>query len=113
MLVRMFEYGAQIALDGIRVKGEVLEVEFPHAAVLFLRHNSTTPDIMRIKIVTPEGGVGYRIPVVKLQEYTLEEVFGKELLFLLPFYLLSMKAGLGNICRKVKSWKCCWGSTYI
>ena len=81
MLVRMFEYGAQIALDGSGIKEGVLEVEFPHAAVLFLRHNGATPDMMHIKIITPGGALGYQIPVLKLQEYTLEE------LFLLPFYI--------------------------
>ena len=87
MLVRMFEYGAQIALDGSEIKEGVLEVEFPQAAVLFLRHNGATPDMMRIKIITPGGELGYQIPVLKLQEYALVEIFEKGLLFLLPFYI--------------------------
>lgn len=40
MLVRMFEYGAQLALAGGEKEENVLTVTFPHAAVLFLRHNA-------------------------------------------------------------------------
>ena len=38
--------------------------------------------------VTPGGEVAYEIPVVKVQDYDLEEIFDKKLLFLLPYYFL-------------------------
>lgn len=37
MLVRIFEYDAQIALDVGRIEGNTLTVDFPNSAVLFLR----------------------------------------------------------------------------
>ncbi len=37
ILIRIFEYAAQIALDDGAVTGEKLIVEFPHSAVIFLR----------------------------------------------------------------------------
>ena len=55
MLVRMFEYGTQIALDEGKIENNVMEVEFPHATVLFLRSNRNTPDKMRIHMTTPGG----------------------------------------------------------
>ena len=89
MLVRMFEYDTQIALDQGEIKDSVLTVTFPHSAVLFLRCSASTPDKMKIKMVTPGGNVSYDILVMKSQRYTLEEIFKKNLLFLIPFYIFS------------------------
>lgn len=89
MLVRFFEYDTQIALDEGEIKGNVLTVTLPHSAVLFLRCGKTTPDKLEIRIVTPGGDVSYAIPVMKLQLYTIDEMFEKDLLFLIPFYIFS------------------------
>ena len=67
---------------------------FPHAAVLYLRTENATPSSIRMKIVTPGGDVSYEIPVVKVQDYGLEEIFEKKLLFLLPYYFLRYKLEL-------------------
>ena len=61
----------------------------PHSAVLFLRCSSTTPDKLKTEIVTPSGSISYDIQVMKSQEYALEEIFEKRLLFLIPFYIFS------------------------
>ena len=61
---------------------------FPHAAVLYLRTETTTPSSIKMRIVTPGGDVSYEIPVVKVQDYGLDEIFEKRLLFLLPYYFL-------------------------
>ena len=87
MLVRFFEYDTQIALDEGITEGNVLTVTFPHSAVLFLRCTPATPDSMKIKIVTPEGETGYHIHVVKIREYSVDDIFNKGLLFLVPFYI--------------------------
>ena len=89
MLVRMFEYDTQIALDEGEVKENVLTVTFPNSAVLYLRCNESTPDKLKIKMVTPGGEVAYDIPLMKAQQYTLEEIFNKKLLLLIPFYIFS------------------------
>ena len=89
MLVRFFEYDTQIALDEGEIKGNVLTVTLPHSAVLFLRHHASTPDTLKIRMVTPGGTVEYDIRVMKAQQYTLEEIFEKNLLLLIPFYIFS------------------------
>ena len=89
MLVRFFEYDTQIALDEGEIRENVLTVTLPHSAVMFLRHDTSTPDCMKIEIITPGGSVSYSIPVMKSQLYTIEEIFEKELLFLIPFYIFS------------------------
>ena len=87
MLVRFFEYDTQIALDEGRIKGNVLTVTLPHSAVLFLRHHASTPDTLKIRMLTPGGTVEYDIHVMKSQQYTLKEIFKKNLLLLIPFYI--------------------------
>ncbi len=89
MLVRFFEYDTQIALDGGAITGNVLTVSLPHSAVLFLRYHESTPDKLKIRIITPGGKVEYDIQVMKIQRYTIEDIFQKMLLFLLPFYIFS------------------------
>ena len=88
-LVRFFDYDTQIALDEGQINGNVLTVTLPHSAVLFLRHHASTPDTLKIRMVTPGGTVEYDIQVMKSQQYTLEEIFDKNLLLLLPFYIFS------------------------
>ncbi len=61
----------------------------PHSAVLFLRHNASTPDKLRIKMITLGGDVEYDILVMKAQKYTIDEIFEKRLLLLIPFYIFS------------------------
>ena len=77
MLVRFFEYDTQIALDEGEIKGNILTVTLPHSAVLFLRHHASTPDTLKIRMITPGGTVEYDIQVMKSQQYTLKEIFEK------------------------------------
>lgn len=89
MLVRFYEYDTQIALDEGEIVGNILTVTLPHSAILFLRHHASTPDTLKIRMVTPGGTVEYDIQVLKTQQYTLEEIFEKNLLLLIPFYIFS------------------------
>ena len=87
--VRLFEYDAQIALDEGMVTKETLTVTFPNTAVLYLRTYQKTPDKMKYVIVPPGGTVQYDVPIMKVQTYSLDDIFEKNLLMLLPFYIFS------------------------
>ncbi|MCM1253442.1 MAG: hypothetical protein NC321_11525, partial [Clostridium sp.] len=87
--IRLFEYDAQIALDESDVTEETLTVTFPNTAVLYLRTYKKTPDKMKYIIVTPGGTVQYDIPIMKVQKYSLEDIFEKRLLMLIPFYIFT------------------------
>ena len=89
MLVRFFEYDTQIALNEGQINRNILTVTLPHSAVLFLRHHASTPDTLKIRMITPGGTVEYDIQVMKSQQYTLEEIFEKNLLLLILFYIFS------------------------
>lgn len=87
--IRLFEYDAQIALDEGEVTEETLTVTFPNTAVLYLRTYKKTPNKMKYVIVTPGGTVRYGVPVMKVQMYSLDDIFEKGLLMLIPFYIFS------------------------
>lgn len=87
--IRLFEYDAQIALDEGEVTEETLTVTFPNTAVLYLRTYKKTPDKMKYIIVTPGGTVQYDVPIMKVQTYSLNDIFKKDLLMLIPFYIFS------------------------
>lgn len=96
MLVRIFEYATQTALDQGTLEGDTLNVDIPHCAVLFLRCNRNTPEKMRIAMKTPGGSVSFDVPVMKTQKYSVDEIFEKRLLFLLPFYIFSHESRFGE-----------------
>ncbi len=89
LLIRIFEYAAQIALDDGELTGNRLKVTIPHSAVLFLRSTGNTPEEMRIELATPGGTVEFPVRVMKIRDYTLETIFSKKLLFLIPFYIFT------------------------
>lgn len=97
MLVRMYEYDSQIALDDARLDGYHMTVPFPRSAVIFLRHNRRTPDRMIVTLQAGGGELSYEVSVIKLQRYSLEEIFEKKLLFFLPFYVFSYEKQFGRM----------------
>lgn len=89
MVARFWAYDSHIALMNAELSDSgVMEVDFPRSAVLYLRHNRNTPDALKVRLKrrTGEPIDLYEIPVVKTQEYALDELLQKELLFLVPFH---------------------------
>ncbi len=89
IMIRLFEYDAQIALDEGEITEETLAVTFPNTAVLYLRTYKKTPDKMKYVINTPGGTVQYDVSIMKVQMYSLDDIFEKGLLMLIPFYIFS------------------------
>ncbi len=87
ILIRLFEYTVLVARDTGVVDGDVLKVEFPNCAVLYLHSTKNTPSKMRIEAKAPTGVLPIDILVMKLRDYTLDDMIEKDLLFLFPFYL--------------------------
>lgn len=97
MLIRMFEYGTQIALDAGEIRDNVLTVRFPSSAVLYLRSRASMPDAMTVRIELPDGGLAcYEIPVMKAQRYGPDEIFSRGLLFLIPFRIFAHERRFGE-----------------
>lgn len=93
LMYRIFEYDSQIALQSSELSQDKLTVKFPNTAVLYLRHNKNTPDEMTIEIRVPGATCSYRVPVMKVQNYSVEVIFEKKLLFLIPFHIFAYEQG--------------------
>ena len=89
IIMRVFEYGSQMAIRDSNIENNVLTVRFPKTAILYLRQTKNTPDFMNICIKVPEASCSYRVPVMKVQRYSLEEIFAKKLFFLIPFHIFA------------------------
>ncbi|MCC8051327.1 MAG: hypothetical protein LIP10_11835 [Clostridiales bacterium] len=87
ILIRIFEYSILVARSTGVLEDNMLKVGLPNCAVLFLRSTKNTPDEMKIKIEAPLGELMVDVLVMKLLDYTLEDMISKDLLILFPFYL--------------------------
>lgn len=97
ILIRIFEYAAQIALEAGTVEGEKLTVEFPHSAILYLRSQKQASKQMEIIVKTPGGKIAYDIPALHVRDYTMDAIFEKRLYFLIPFFIFTMEKELSAI----------------
>ena len=89
MVLRMVEYDFHIALENAVEMATGYEMQFPESAVLYLRHSENTPDEIQMKITFPQNhSVTYSVPVIKTQLYSEEDIIGKQLYFLIPYYIL-------------------------
>ena len=98
MEIRMMEYDYHIALSGMSREDGMAILRFPESAVLMLRHNSNSSDKLKVKLIMPDGAeVYYNVQVVKVQEYTKEEIFDKKLLFFIPYYIMRFEKDMKHI----------------
>ena len=92
MKVRMYEYDNQIAVlhrNRIWEQGEEEEIVLPYSVIMYLTHTKNTPDEETLHVKLPGGKVWeYVIPVLKVQEYSLEQIQMKKLYFLIPLVTL-------------------------
>jgi hypothetical protein len=96
MLIRLFEYDSQIALDYGEVGKDAITVSYPHTAVLYLRSTKYTPDKLHVVIEVPGDTAEYDVPVTKISSYTIDEIFEKKLYILIPFYIFTYESGFGE-----------------
>lgn len=100
MVVRMIEYDFSIALEETLANGRPYHMDFPASCVLFLRHNSNTPDVLSIDVNLPDGkSFEYKVKVLKAQLVSSDDIFEKRLLVLLPYYLMRYEEELAEIAE--------------
>lgn len=92
--LRFFEYDSQIAKESGVLTGNKLVVTFPNSAVLFLRSSGVVGNSLIVEIITPEGEMHYHIKALRLQDYTIEELFAKQLYILLPYSMFYFEKDL-------------------
>ena len=89
MVIRMIEYDFAIGIEHAEKQGRRYRIEFPKSCVLFLRISGNMPDYLESDVVFPDGNTYvYSIPTIKMSDYTKDSIFEKNLLMLLPFYIM-------------------------
>ena len=101
MVIRMMEYDFSVAIENAELGGhDMYEMSFPQSCVLYLRHDASTPDKLKMKVHLRTGeSFVYETAIIKVQNYTSDEIFQKELLFFLPFYIMRYEKDLKKISR--------------
>ena len=101
MAVRMFEYDVQIAMQHAELDEGKYVVEFPQSAILYLRSTANTSDYVEIQIAVPGDSCSYRIPAIKVRDYSVDDIYRKQLYFLVPFYIFVYEKSMGE-CEKTE-----------
>lgn len=91
IIIRLFEYGAQVAQETAEGGDGWTTFRFPNSGVLYLRSGRDERRQHLIRILTPAGELEYRIPMLKIRDYTIETIFAKKLWFLIPFYFFNYR----------------------
>ena len=91
ILKRMAEYGGEIAVENSILEGNKLVTRLPLSGVLYLQNTRNTPDEFEIVIENSNGELLHKVHVMKLEHYTVEDIFKKQLFILIPFHILVYK----------------------
>lgn len=98
ILIRIFEYDSQIAKNNAEGSSYKLKVGFPNTGLLLLRGGADDAGSAEIEIVMPDDrSIAYEVPIVKMADYSIEEIFDKHLYMLIPFYIFNYEKRLPDI----------------
>ena len=89
MVIHMFEYDISIALEHTSKAEDIWEIEFPQSCVLYVRNHRHLPEYHTAIVKFADGQqVTYQVPIIHAQKYTVNALFEKQLLILLPYHIL-------------------------
>ena len=99
MILRMIEYDFAIGLEYAGQEDGRFCMRLPHSCVLYLRGNGGSAPLV-MDLILPDGtAVPYRVPVIRMEQYTKDTIFQKHLLFLLPFYIIRYEKSQKRIAK--------------
>ena len=88
MVLRMIEYDFAIGLEYAQKEAGKYRIHLPHSCVLYLRGDNPSPS-QNLELVLPDGrSIEYRVPVIRMEWYSIEKILQKHLTMLLPFYVM-------------------------
>ena len=97
MVIRMFEYDISIALEHTSKIEDTWQIEFPQSCVLYVRNHRHLPESHTAIVKFADGQqVTYQVPIIHAQKYTVNAIFEKQLLILLPYHILRYEHFLKN-----------------
>ena len=98
MVIRMFAYDVKFAITHTKTvdknTGEVT-LHFPHSVVIYPEKNNSLPDHLQCRVIFQDNSEHiYRIPTVKIQTYSLNEIHRKHLNLFIPYTILRLRPRL-------------------
>lgn len=102
--VRIWEYDVFISLrNPMRNADGVYELHFPRSCVMYLRHNSDTKDSIPVHVWFNDiDSYIYRIPIIKVQNFSKDDIFSRDLFMLLPFYIMRYEKELDELDKSTE-----------
>ena len=99
MILRMIEYDFAISLEHAEKVHDTYRMQFPHSCILYLRGDARKKNVS-MELQFPDNQVvQYKVPVIRIEWYSIKEILEKDLIMLLPFYIIryeKMKYQLEN-----------------
>ena len=105
MILRMYEYDFHIALSHGKVIEEdgAISIKFPRSVVMYPGTSSTIPDELSCKVYMPDGSTSiFKVPTIKVQDFSLEYIREKHLTVFIPFTLLRFRPRLTSKKNPIK-----------
>ena len=97
IILRMVRYDTRTALEEADYTASRIRVKLDDSGIVYLRSTRNTPKIMTVELEVPQGGlVSYKIPVIRMQDYTLEYINQNKLFILLPFLFFNYEKELSK-----------------
>ena len=100
MLLRIIEYDMQIGLERSVREGDVLNMPLPDTAVLYLRSDEDAKNSMTVRFSNSLGTFDNQIQIMKIRDYSIDEIFAKELYMLIPFYIFNLEGRFDELEEK-------------
>ena len=88
MVFRMFEYDFHIALADAKRTNNFKEFTFPNSCVFYILPKESMPASLDMKINFQDGFYNYKVPVIRLYDYELEDIEQNGLYLFLPYEIL-------------------------
>lgn len=97
MVFRMFEYDFHVAVSKIKEEEEYFELNFPKSCVVYITANKKIPTELNMKLNFQNGeSIKYKVPTIRVQDYSLGEIEERGLLLFTPFLILRYTDKLKN-----------------
>ncbi len=95
MAIRMVKYDFHLGLSTSNFEGNNNTIVFPNSVVIYPAPNESLPDSLTCHLVFPDGSShDHKVPTVKIQSYSLEDIRRKHLTLFLPYKLLQFRPRL-------------------
>jgi len=97
IVLRVFDYGYMDALRNRKIKNDIITLSFPQPKIIYLEHWSTAPDEVTLELnFWGQGTSKYTVPTMKFLDYSIEELEKRNMVILLPLYLLKLRRKIEN-----------------